>query len=358
MNLRTFSDFGRVALLLLCVGGLYFGASCQPGEQLAAELKKLSTRDGLTVLRVRFNWIETPLGGTHADRNPRWASPAWFSVRGDFIAWMIFGSPDHSRVCPGSIVVSRRDGSTLWQLPGTFVANDLMLRALGVSYDGKRVALYGSYNPGLHPSAYDTVPKELSVQWSDATTMRMTKVGESLTGDDDVGSISWAPDGNSFVFDRLGKILIYSIASNSVLPIANGSDPTWSPDGTRIAFRTVHGKAATIDRRSFRITNLLGDQDILSSVQWSPDSKYVLVSQPANSDDRVLHLDPTETGIMRVYRLTDLSSLTIGSINHDSYDSRGRWFSWIVGYRDFLRGAQSEPTVQPCLPAKNVLTEP
>ena len=93
--------------------------------------------------------------------------------------------------------------------------------------------------------------------------------------------------------------------------------PRGSP-GEYIGFRTREGKAAAINPATLEVRDMLGGRTILSPIQWSPDSKYVVVTEPASIGEKLSHLDPTTTAVTRVYRLDDMSSVTVDTINIDS----------------------------------------
>jgi len=328
----------RMQFLFSLLGGLPGTALCQPSSGLARELQQRFANEGLALVRIRDNWMGFFIGGGNTiTRNPKGNSVAWFSANGDFVAWWILNSPVIIHSCPGSIAVAGRDGRLLWQLPGGFRGGGELIQTLGLSQDGRRVALYAENVSGQR-AAHVIGPVDLSLQWVDITTMKMVQISEPSRADD-VGSISWAPNGNSFVFDRAGKIFIYDLASHRTLAVADGRDPTWSPDGKQIAFRTEEGRAVAINPTTLEKKAFLGNRKILSAVQWSPDSRYVLATEPASTVDKVTHLDPSVSAITRVYKLSDMSSVTVDTINIDSLDDRGRWWFWILDYPGFLRGA-------------------
>src|SRR5271156_3253266 len=100
------SSYGvtRTQFLLSLLGGLAGTASCQATNDLALELQQRYGSEGLALLRIRGNWIESPSGvGNIPTRNPKGNSLAWFSTRGDFVAWWILNSADLVRPCSGSI---------------------------------------------------------------------------------------------------------------------------------------------------------------------------------------------------------------------------------------------------------------
>jgi len=341
MSIDSFCGLTRMQFLLSLFGGFAETAQAQPKNSLAVELQQRSASEGLALLRIHGNWIECTIGGASTPtRNPRGNSLAWFSANGDFVAWWMLNSGVINHACPGSIAVTRRDGELLWQLPGGFSGGQMLIQTLGLSQDGRRVALYGATVNDEEPW-HATGPTGPSLQWVDIATMKMVHIGDP-SSEQDTGSISWAPDGNSFVFDKAGRILIYDLASRRASAVADGSDPNWSPDGKQIAFRTGGGKAAALDPTTLKQRELLGGRKILSPIQWSPDSQYVVATEPASALEKLFHGDLTISAITRVYRLSDMSSLTVDRINIDSLDDRGRWWFWILDYSGFLQGARMD----------------
>jgi hypothetical protein len=341
VSIRSSFRLTRTQFLLSLFGGIAETGQCQPKSSLAQELQQRSASEGLALLRIRGNWIESALGGgSTPTRNPKGNSLAWFSANGDFVVWWILNSGVINHACPGSIAVTRRDGKLLWQLPGGFSGGQTLIQTLGLSRDGRRVALYAAtVNDG--DAWHATGPTGLSLLWVDIATMKMIQIGDP-SSDQDVGSIGWAPNGDSFVFDRAGKIFIHDAKLHRTSAVADGKDPTWSPDGKQIAFRTGGGKAAALDPTTFKQRELIGGRRILSPIEWSPDSQYVVASEPASVGDKVFHGDPTIAAITRVYKLSDMSSVTVDTPNIDSLDDRGRWWFWILDYSGFLQGARAD----------------
>jgi WD40 repeat protein len=162
-----------------------------------------------------------------------------------------------------------------------------------------------------------------------------------------VSSISWSPDGKAFVYDDDGKVFIYDVPAKRSREIASGSTPEWSPDGKWISFRSSGGYASAIDSVTLASHDLFGRRKIRWGIHWSPDSRYVMLSEEVGFFSNLFHWrDIFTVGDMLVLRVED------GATAHVEWeydpgidDSR---FYWVSDYRAFLKAVSIRPSINNC----------
>ena len=100
-------------------------------------------------------------------------------------------------------------------------------------------------------------------------------------------SLSLTPDGKTIIFELMGDLYSLPIAGGEAKPVTTGmaydSQPSVSPDGTKIAFVSDRDGSENL-----WICNLDGSdpkqlskttQDDFESPSWTPDGDYILVSR-------------------------------------------------------------------------------
>src|SRR6202012_1163203 len=120
----------------------------------------------------------------------------------------------------------------------------------------------------------------------------------------------------------MGSIYVYDLRSSDSKKIARGYNPTWSPNGRWVSFRSSNGAGALLRRSGpvdTRLAGLFSSIKLLGQVIWSPDSRYILVAEPSGPIENILAgqspLGPT--GKMVVYRLADGAHSVISWIDSD-----------------------------------------
>lgn len=89
-------------------------------------------------------------------------------------------------------------------------------------------------------------------------------------------SPSFPSDGGELVYEDNGRIIVHSISSKTGRAIASGMDPSVSPDGLRIAFRSADGYFHVVDRFGKQDKRLVRSDGIVGRLSWDPSSEYLL----------------------------------------------------------------------------------
>jgi Tol biopolymer transport system component len=108
------------------------------------------------------------------------------------------------------------------------------------------------------------------------------------------GGPRWAPNDRSIIYER-GRD-VWQMRTNGTHQhrlIANASAPDWSPGATHIAFvRQGDPWVANADGSGARQLAHTPEEDI--SVTWSPDGRYLLLTQADRGDIEVMRSDGTD----------------------------------------------------------------
>jgi len=207
---------------------------------------------------------------------------------------------------PAGIVAVDPRGNEIWNRPVAFHVDDL-----AISADGHKVALQGK--EGL--ACLSVGSNELRIVDSAA--------GESHFMS---GRIAWSPSGDRIVYERDGKILVLDLASKQSKQLAAGFDPSWSPDGRWIAFRSPESSGVLMSPSGNESKVVLPGKKLSGALRWSPDSEYLLCSE---SDAAFLpaRLLTEMTSQLVIYRVRDGAQYAIVSAIPVGV---GEAFEWIV----------------------------
>jgi hypothetical protein len=208
---------------------------------------------------------------------------------------------------PGIVLVDA-DGKERWHRT---VLNFHLDANLAITSHSDKVALQG--RDGL---AYLTVASnELHVVDSTAGESHFTS-----------HRVAWSPSGDQIIYERDAKILVLDLASMQSKQLAAGFDPSWSPNGRWLAFRSPEGSGVMMSPAGNESTMVLPGRKLSAALRWSPDSEYLLCSE---SDAAFLpaRLLTQMTSQLVIYRVRDgaqyviVSAIPVGD---------GEAFEWIV----------------------------
>jgi hypothetical protein len=199
---------------------------------------------------------------------------------GQFPVW----SPDGAKlafVALGTEVwAMNADGSGATGLFDTVYGSE----GLSWSPDRTRIAIAGRYEV-CEP--FCSQNSELELINADGTGHRRL----TNTGDVDETDPSWSPDGSRIAYERSGQIRLIDPETGTDIPLLDGASPSWSPDGRKLAFvRFVSGVGNEIfvadadgDGQTRLTTNSVDDDH----PAWSPDGTKIVFDSNEGGDYEV-----------------------------------------------------------------------
>lgn len=136
----------------------------------------------------------------------------------------------------------------------------------------------------------------------------LTRLTTSIAGDFEP---SWSPDGSKIAFrsERDGNAEIYVMNATGTNPVrltntaAADIDPTWSPDGSKIAFVSERDSRPQIYVMDADGTNLVRLTNNLSSdvePSWSPDGTKIAFRRETQNTSDIYTMNANGTGVTRV----------------------------------------------------------
>jgi Tol biopolymer transport system component len=191
------------------------------------------------------------------------------------------------RACD-EIDITRLDGSLVRRIQ---LAIRGMTAYFGeISPDGQQVAFVG----GLAP--FDR-PAEFGLHLITASGAFRTLVHTSEASA--AHSIGWSSDSTRILYDEADRVYAVVTGSGTISTIADGSYPSWSPDGSWIAFRRPDGTAAIVSPDDGAKTrDGVRSIEVERGLRWSPDSRYVLFTARGTGEIRTMDLSTGHVALL------------------------------------------------------------
>jgi hypothetical protein len=210
-----------------------------------------------------------------------------------------------------------------------------------IRFDGSNLRDYPEVTPvqmcwahdesKLAMTVYDNPPK-VGVVILDLNS-KLTRVVLQNADVARVTSQCWSPDDRQIVYEFEGSVHVREIGKDKSRVLAKGTEPTWSPDGTWIAFRD-HDAYYAIHPDGGAMKKLFQKKDAVSGLFWSPDSRIVAYVSVAGILEGGFSID-VEKNRLRVRRLDDNSEDWVAD-----YVGAGVGYQWVTN-PNLLKLAQS-----------------
>jgi Tol biopolymer transport system component len=249
-----------VSAPVVCVLALSFTMQSSPRESVRAELVRLQKQTGLTLATVE--------GGIRI---------VSFDKRVVFYGKNLYRTTEFQ--------VARTMGQGVVSRDGTEVAATLFDLGRGslaiVQSDGSDLREYLDTNPQKICWSYEKSKLAMTVhKQSPDNELEIMDLASNVTEEIDprakLTSQCWSPDDKKIVYEADDSIRVYEIGEDksTILTIAKGENPTWSPDGNWITF-SDHNAYYAIHPNGQERKKLFHYWGPFSPLYWSPDSRFV-----------------------------------------------------------------------------------
>jgi len=170
------------------------------------------------------------------------------------------------RISPNGAWVAAREAAADWRSTDLFT---------GIAIDGRRLWSIPDDAPGLPAISADAT----KVVYSSGGRLRLFDVEArtlkalSIDGQHP----SWSPAGDRIAFDDGVKTRIYELALDTTTDFAEGTEPSWTADGTGIAVRAGANRVDLVDVRIGTRRELIARRHV-SVPRWSADGVWMMYS--------------------------------------------------------------------------------
>ncbi len=140
-----------------------------------------------------------------------------------------------------------------------------------------------------------------------------TKVIRNISLDtiDGLTGLAWSPDGKRIAISGtqggISDLYVYNLETESTRQITRGKyaeiQPTWSPDGSSLAFVTDRGPATNFDSLTYEKANIALmdlETDVIRLIRMGPDIKHI--SPQYSSDGKSVYFVADPDGFSNIYR--------------------------------------------------------
>jgi Tol biopolymer transport system component len=168
------------------------------------------------------------------------------------------------------------------------------------SPDGTKLAFSGTL-----PGPYGDYGRIFVVN-RDGTGLRQLSPEVAATDYKYDGGPSWSPDGTRLAFDRSGVLyLINADGSGLVSTGISGVHPQWSPDGTQIVYGNTNLDGISVMNMNFTPRRLTTAVQQDQSPSWSPDGLQIVFNRLENNVFHIYKVGADGSGLTRLGNAPD-----------------------------------------------------
>ena len=271
------------------------------GSDAARAYRDTSSTTGLAAVQFRWNVLDVITGGPSGFKKTTMEVPA---MKG---AGLVF---KHGVVSQdGKAVVGITDDSmsgvsttgseTLWSMKIRAVKD------LALSADGTHVA-FSSTGSGLFL---------LSI--ADRDLNQIAPTGETP---------SWSPDGTRLAYVVDSGIVVLNLETGDSKRLTGGTRPRWLPDSKSLSYLTLLGTFEILDVASAVSKPFMDGRGVVSAVEWSRDGQWLLFTRESRTW-WARNVASGQPGELVVRQVSDGSEFTIANI---SLKDNPPPYSWVV----------------------------
>lgn len=276
----------RLMITIVVIAVLTTVAACR--ESVRGELSRLQKQTGLTLAwyYTGVNTVNFAQRATSTDRHKPLPDKFYNALLSPDSTELAFPAPGPDPQAHLTLV--RRDGAIIADYPEL---RDAL--ALCWSHDKSKLV--------VQAKASDTGRPQQHLFVLDLRSHAAAQFGE---GGAYATAQCWSPDDKKLVYAAEDNISIYDLSATNSRSLAQGREPTWSPDGHWIAFSRKDGYYST-SAGGGELRRVFKTKQGRSGFFWSPDSRFAAYLGTGGTFRETLRYLDVGLVQLRVVRLSD-----------------------------------------------------